>query len=90
MEQKYGPEGMIWLDASMANVPWCIIPVMAGFVIIVAHPTRTSRIAGYLLAAAFVFLVLNLVRLLQASRAGRRFRRERQRSVVADASGPRR
>jgi hypothetical protein len=76
MERKYGPDGMIWLDASLANVPFCIILSVVGFVIVFAHPTRTSRITGYLLAAAAVFWLLYMVRLLQASRAGRKFRHE--------------
>jgi hypothetical protein len=76
MEQRYGPDGMIWLDASLANAQYVAALGVAVFVIVFAHPTRTSRIAGYLLAAAAVFLVLNIVRLIQASRAGRKFRRE--------------
>jgi hypothetical protein len=76
MEKRYGPDGMIWLDASLANVPFGAILAVVGFVIIFAHSTRTSRIAGYLLAAVAVFWVLYVVRLLQASRAGREFRRE--------------
>ena len=76
MEAHYGPDGMIWLDASLANAPFGVILAVVGFVIVFAHPTRTSRIAGYLLAAVAVFWVLNLVRLFQASRAGRKFRRE--------------
>jgi hypothetical protein len=78
MEQHYGPDGMIWMDASLANIPFGVILALAGFVIILAHPARTSRIGGYLLAAVFVFVVLNLVRLVQASSAGRKFRREHQ------------
>lgn len=78
MEQHYGTDGMIWMDASLANVPFGVILALVAFVIIFAHPARTSRIAGYVLAAAFVFLVLNLVRLVQASAAGRKFRREHQ------------
>jgi hypothetical protein len=76
MEQHYGPDGMIWLDASLANVPFGVILALAGFVIIFAHPTRTSRITEYLLMAVFLLLVLYFVRILQASRAGRKFRRE--------------
>jgi len=76
MEQHYGPDGMIWLDASLANAPFAIALTIVGFVIVFAHPTKTSAIAGYLLAAAAVFLVVNLVRLSQAVRAGRKFRRE--------------
>jgi hypothetical protein len=76
MEKHYGPDGMIWADASVANAPFGTILAVVGFVIIFAHPTRTSRIAGYLLAAVAVFWVLSIVRLLQASRAGRKFRRE--------------
>jgi hypothetical protein len=76
MEKRYGPDGMIWLDASVANVPVGIIRAMVVFVIVFAHPTRTSRIGGYLLAVAVVFWALSIVRLLQASRAGRKFRRQ--------------
>lgn len=76
MERKYGPDGMIWLDASVANAPFGIILAMAVFVVVFAHPTRTSGIGGYLLAAAAVFWLLCMVRLFQASRAGRKFRRE--------------
>jgi hypothetical protein len=76
MERKYGPDGMIWLDASLANVPFGVILAMVGFVIVFAHPTRTSSITGYLLAAVAAFWVLYIVRLLQATRAGRKFRRE--------------
>jgi hypothetical protein len=76
LERKYGPEGMIWLDASLANVPFGVILAVAVFVIVFAHPTRTSSIAGYLLAAVALFWVLYMVRVLQASRAGRKFRRQ--------------
>ena len=76
MERKYGPDGMIWLDASAANAPFGVILAVVVFVIVFAHPTRTSKIGGYLLAAAAVFWALNIVRLLQATRAGRKFRRE--------------
>jgi MFS superfamily sulfate permease-like transporter len=78
MEQRYGPDGMIWADASLANGPFVLVLGAAVFVIVFAHPTRTSRIAGYLLAAVFLFLVLSWVRLLQASRAGRKFRSDRK------------
>jgi hypothetical protein len=57
MEQRYGPDGMIWPDASLANVLFVAILAVAGFVIVFAHPTRTSAIAGYLLAAVAVFWV---------------------------------
>jgi len=76
MEQKYGPRGMIWLDASLANAQYVAVLGVAVFVIVFAHPTRTSLIAGYLLGAAFLLVVLNLIRLVQASRAGRKFRHE--------------
>jgi hypothetical protein len=77
MEQKYGPQGMIWMDASLANVPFVVILAVASLIPIFADPTRTSRIALYLFAAGFLFLVLNVVRLLQAFSAGRKFRSER-------------
>jgi hypothetical protein len=70
-----GPDGMIWLDASLANVPFAIICAVAVFVIVFAHPTRTSKIGGYLLLAVAVFWVLYIIRRLQAGRAGRKFRR---------------
>jgi hypothetical protein len=76
MEKKYGPDGMVWLDASLANAPFSIITTLVVVVIVFAHPTRTSKIGLYLLVVAAVFWALNIVRLLQAARAGRRFRRE--------------
>jgi uncharacterized membrane protein len=82
MEQRYGPDGMIWLDASLANVLFVAILAVAGFVIVFAYPTRTSAIAGYLLAAVAVFWVLCIVRAIQASRAGRKFRRQGHIGVV--------
>ena len=78
MERKYGPKGMIWLDASLANAPFGIILAIFGFVTVFANSTRTSRITEYLLAAVAVFWVLYIVRVIQASRAGRKFRREHQ------------
>jgi hypothetical protein len=78
MEKRYGPDGMIWLDASLANVPVGIILAVVVFVIVFVHPTRTSKIGGYLLAAVAAFWVLYMVRVIQASRAGRKFRREHQ------------
>ena len=75
-EKHYGPETMIWMDASLANVPFGVILALAGFVTVFANPHKTRRITLYLLAAVFVFVVLSLIRLLQASRAGRKFRRE--------------
>jgi hypothetical protein len=78
MERKYGPDGMVWLDASLANVPFGIVLALAVFVIVFAHPTRTSEIGGYLLAVVAAFWVLYIVRFFQASRAGRKFRREQQ------------
>jgi hypothetical protein len=78
MERKYGPDGMIWLDASAANAPFGIILAVVVFVIVFAHSTRTSKIGGYVLAIAALFWVLCMVRLLQGSRAGRKFRREHQ------------
>jgi ABC-type branched-subunit amino acid transport system permease subunit len=77
MEQKYGPQGTIWMDASLANLPFVVIPAVASLIPALADQARTSRIALYLLAAAFLFLVLNFVRLLQASNSGRKFRSER-------------
>ena len=74
MEQKYGPQGMIWMDASLANLPFVVIPAVASLIPVFADPEETSRIALYLLAAGFVFLALNLVRILQAVSAGRKFR----------------
>jgi hypothetical protein len=76
MEKRYGPDGMIWLDASLANALSGIIFAVAVFVIVFAYPTRTSKIGGYLLAAVALFWVLYTVRVLQAARAGRKFRRE--------------
>jgi len=78
MEKRYGPEGMIWLDASLANALPGIILAVAVWVIVFAHPTRTSKIGGYMLAAAALLWVLCMVRVLQAARAGRKFRREGQ------------
>jgi hypothetical protein len=78
MEQNYGPDGMIWMDASLANAQYVGVLGVAVFVIVFAHPTRTSAIAGYLLVVVFLLLVLCIVRLLQSFRAGRRFRREHQ------------
>jgi hypothetical protein len=77
MEQKYGPQGMIWMDSSLANLPFVVILAVASFIPIFADQTRTSRITLYLLAAGFLFLVLNVVRLLQAFSACRKFRSER-------------
>jgi hypothetical protein len=77
MEQKYGPQGMIWMDASLANLPFVVIPAVASFIPTFADQTRTGRIALYLFAAGFLFPVLSVVRLLQASHAGRKFRRDR-------------
>jgi hypothetical protein len=31
MEQHYGPDGMIWLDASLANVPFGVILPLGWF-----------------------------------------------------------
>jgi hypothetical protein len=76
MEAKNGPDGMIWMDASLANALYGVILSVAVFVIVFAHPTRTSATAGYLLAVVFVLLVLCWVRILQSFRAGRKFRRE--------------
>jgi hypothetical protein len=76
LEKRYGPDGMIWLDASLANVPFGTILAIVGFVTVFATPIRTSRITEYLLVAVAVFWVLYIVRFLQASRAGRKFRRE--------------
>jgi len=76
MEKRYGPDGMIWLDASMASVPFGLILAIAGFFTVFAHPASTSGITKYLLAAVAVFWVLYIVRVVQASRAGRKFRRE--------------
>jgi hypothetical protein len=78
LEQGYGPVGMIWLDAYFANLLFFVVPAMASFIPIFATPTRTSRIALYLFGAALLFLVLSVVRLLQAVRAGRKFRRTGQ------------
>lgn len=75
LEQKYGTQGMIWLDASLANAQFVLILGVVCFIIIFAHPTRTSKIGLYLFAALLLFLALNIVRFCQASRAGRRFRR---------------
>lgn len=75
MEKRYGPDGMIWLDASLANALSGVVIALPVFVIVMAHPTRTSKIGLYLLAATAVCLVLCWVRLLQGSRAGRKFRR---------------
>jgi ABC-type branched-subunit amino acid transport system permease subunit len=77
MEQKYGPQGMVWMDAYLANILSGAIPVLASFILVIADPGQTSRITLYLLAVVFLFLVLGVIRFLQASRAGRRFRRER-------------
>jgi hypothetical protein len=76
MEKRYGPDGMVWLDASLANGLFIIIFAVAGFVAVFAHPTSTSRIAGYLLVVVAAFWALNIVRFIQAARAGRKFRRE--------------
>jgi hypothetical protein len=78
MERKYGPRGMIWIDAGLANLLFGLFPAVAAWIPILGHPTRTSRIALYLLAAGFLFLVLGLLRALQASHAGRKFRRAGQ------------
>jgi len=78
MEQKYGPRGMVWMDAYFANLLFVPIPAVASVIPVMADQTRTSRIALYLLAVALLFLTLGVVRVLQASHAGRRFRRERQ------------
>jgi hypothetical protein len=77
LEQKYGPRGMIWADASLANALCGTVLAVGVFVIVFAHPTRTSRIGLYLLAATFLLVVLCWVRILQAGRAGRKFRRDR-------------
>jgi len=76
-EQKYGPQGVIWLDASLANVPFGFIPAVASLVPVLADQTGTSRIALYLLAVSSLFMVLAAVRFLQALGASREFRRER-------------
>jgi ABC-type branched-subunit amino acid transport system permease subunit len=76
MEQKYGPQGMVWMNASMANTPFFVIPTAASLIPTFADRTRTSPIALYPFAAGFLFLVLIVVRMLQASRAGRVFRRD--------------
>jgi hypothetical protein len=78
LEQNYGPDGMIWMDASMANIQFVAILGVAIFVIVFGHPTRTSHIALYLLAAGILFLILSVVRLSQFFRAGRKVRREHQ------------
>lgn len=77
MEEKYGPQGMIWMDAYFANLLYVPIPAAAGFASIFSDPTKTSRIAQYMLAAVCLFLVLSLLRVLQASHAGRKYRRDR-------------
>jgi hypothetical protein len=76
MEKRYGPDGMVWLDASLANGLFLVIFAVAVFVAVFAHPRSTSSIAGYLMVVAAVFWALNIVRLIQAARAGRKFRRE--------------
>jgi hypothetical protein len=45
MEQHYGLDGMIWMDASMANIQFVAILGVAVFLIVFGHPTRTSQIA---------------------------------------------
>ncbi len=85
MEQRYGQVGMIWLNASLANDLLVVIPSVAGFVTVFADPTRTSRISLYLLAAAFLFVALSVVRGLQASSAGQKFRRA---DVDSSGAGP--
>jgi ABC-type branched-subunit amino acid transport system permease subunit len=77
LEQKYGPQGMIWMDAYFANLLFLLIPGAAGFIAIFSDPTKTSRVAQYMLAAVCLFLVLSLLRVLQASHAGRKYRRDR-------------
>jgi ABC-type branched-subunit amino acid transport system permease subunit len=77
-ELKYGPTGMMWLDASLANLPFGMIFALAAFIPIMVSATKTSRLGLYLIAIACLFLVLSGIRLLQASRAGRKFRATHQ------------
>lgn len=77
LEQKYGPQGMIWMDAYFANLLFLLIPAAAAFASIFSEPTRTSPIAQYMVAAVSLFLVLSLLSFLQASHAGRKYRRDR-------------
>jgi hypothetical protein len=77
MEQKFGPQGMVWYNASMANMPFFVIPTAASLIPTFADRTRASSIGLYLYAAGFLFLILLIVRMLQAFRAVRMFRRER-------------
>ena len=75
-EKRYGPDGMIWLDAGYANLPFGLICAVAVFVIIFTEGTTTSKIGLYLFAAMAGFFLLYFVRVIQASRAGRKFRGE--------------
>jgi ABC-type branched-subunit amino acid transport system permease subunit len=78
LEQKYGPQGIIWMNAYFADLLFLLIPAAGGFIAIFSDPTGTSRIALYMLAAVCLFLVLAAVRVLQASHAGRKYRRDRR------------
>jgi hypothetical protein len=76
MEQKYGPRGIVWMDAYFVNLLFVVPFGLAGFISVFATPTYTSQITLYLFAAVLLFLILSFLRVLQASHAGRKFRRE--------------
>jgi hypothetical protein len=76
LEQKYGPRGIVWMDAFFANLQYVAIFGLAGLISIASTPADTSRISLYLFVVVLLFLILSFVRLLQAVRTGRKFRRE--------------
>jgi hypothetical protein len=77
LEEKYGPTGMVWLDAYLVNMLLGVIPALAGWIPIMVSGTKTSRLALYLLGVTCLFMALGAIRLVQASRAGRQFRATR-------------
>jgi hypothetical protein len=77
LEEKYGPTGMVWLDAYLVNVGLGVIAAVVAWIPIMVSGTKTSRLALYLLGATCLFGALGAIRLVQASRAGRQFRATR-------------
>jgi hypothetical protein len=76
LEQKYGPRGIVWMDAYFANLQFVGVFGLAGLVSVFVTPTYTSQVSLYLLAATLLFLALGAIRLIQAVRTGRKFRHD--------------
>jgi len=76
-QQRYGPEGDVFLTAYLADMLAAFLLCAAGVVLLDVHGSGPKTAGGCLLAAGILIGLLGLARAYQLGQAGRAFRADR-------------